>query len=367
MQNQNDIFFKWAQYTFDVTDELTTKKVNEICTKLNLGTIFEKNETSNLSNIELQWLCIKIGEHLRLNNDEITKFFLKVSQNYNFLFMAFCEIAKNQLEFFHPYLEPFTIQQHHEFPAEFPNKVLNLDLKDEIKDNIVPIQNSIQNFIWTEDNIYTFDQYLRRRVIHLERTINDLDNNSNKHIYIAKYNKPKYLKSLMNEIQNKIGLKVNLLQEQLSEMIEKQESRNEIDIKINSLKRKIKGQEIQNNVCLKLIKEIQYDIDKKINSLVKEIQAQKIQDEDNANLIIKEIQNEIDSKINSLNRKLSANILVKQELNKKIQDIEQNIEQELLNLKNHLVFTLIGVTTESDKNDKENHYKEWNFSINHGT
>ncbi|KAF0500611.1 hypothetical protein F8M41_020227 [Gigaspora margarita] len=127
-----------------------------------LDNIFEKNKNCNLSNLELQWLCIKIEENLRLDNDEITKFFIKVSQNYNFLFIAFCEIvAKNQLEFFHLYLKPFTIQQHKEFQAEFPNKVLNLDLKVELKDNVAPIQSSIQNFIWIKDNIYTFDQYLR--------------------------------------------------------------------------------------------------------------------------------------------------------------------------------------------------------------
>ncbi|CAG8840991.1 13687_t:CDS:1, partial [Racocetra persica] len=153
-----------------------------------LDIIFEENKKNNLSNIELQWLYIKIGEHLRLSNDEITKFFLKVSQNYNFLFMAFCEIvAKNQLEFFNQYLKPFTIQQHQEFLAVFLNKVLNLDLKVELKDNIVPIQSLIQNFIWKEDNVFIFDQYLRRRVIHLKRTINDLDNNSNKIISFAKY------------------------------------------------------------------------------------------------------------------------------------------------------------------------------------
>ncbi|CAG8757408.1 8615_t:CDS:1, partial [Racocetra fulgida] len=42
-----------------------------------LGIIFEKNEESNLANIELQWLCIKIGRSLRLNNNEITRFYLK--------------------------------------------------------------------------------------------------------------------------------------------------------------------------------------------------------------------------------------------------------------------------------------------------
>ncbi|CAG8603209.1 21534_t:CDS:2 [Dentiscutata erythropus] len=303
--------------------------------------------------------------------------------------MAFCEIVvKNQLEFFQPYLKPFTIQQHQEFPTEFPNKVLNLDLKVELKDNIVPIQSSIQNFIWTEDDVFTFDQYLRRRVIHLERMINDLDNNTNKYISLAKYKsetdknndrikyselnevkinenvaeneitltEPSYLKSLMNEIQNKIDLKINLLQAHLLEILEKQvfkKNRNKIDIKINSLEKKIQAHEIQNKVfCLNLFKEIQSEIDKKINLLVQGLQAQEIQDEINTNLVIKEIQNEIDLIINTLNQKLSANVLVKHEfskLNKKIQVIEQNIEQELHNLKNYIVFTLIEIILNKSK------------------
>ncbi|CAG8757240.1 15178_t:CDS:2, partial [Racocetra persica] len=87
--------------------------------------------------------------------------------------------------------------------------------------------------------------------------------------------------------------------------------------------------------CLNLIKEIQNKTDKTINLLVQEIQ---VQDEVKTNLVIKKIQNEIDL------QKLSANVLVKQEfnkLNKKIQAIEQNFEQELHKLKNHILFTLL--------------------------
>ncbi|CAG8806289.1 14984_t:CDS:2, partial [Dentiscutata erythropus] len=357
-----------AQEVFNVVDGLTPEKANLIAEKIKLENVFETRKCMNkpLTKIEMQWLCVIIGRHLKFN---INKIYFRVLEDPYFIFKVLYYLAITIAAV----LEDSSYLDIDKVEEEFIKEVETLPEDVSVIDHS---KASIDKSIFVEDNIVTFDQFIRYRIESLEQFINCFENqektpisrlrieqnNYQSHITFLENqikdlearqfitcseNHKKIPISNQNKLQNHITFlennikdlearnhekeinldeKINIKIKELIQLDNKKDKKTKELIQLDNKKDKKTKELIQLNIEIgnkkKELIELNEEFDLTKKNLKISKSAMKINEYHVENDIIrestdnydfesavKEIRNEIDIKINSLDQKIQANVL----------------------------------------------------------
>ncbi|CAG8524731.1 7961_t:CDS:2, partial [Dentiscutata heterogama] len=381
--HSDETFFNWAQEVFNVVDGLTPEKANLIAEKIKLENVFETRKCMNkpLTKIEMQWLCIIIGRHLKFN---INKIYFRVLEDPYFIFKVLYYLAITIVAV----LEDSSYLDIDKVEKELIKEVETLPEDVSVIDHS---KASIDKSIFVKDNIVTFDQFIRYRIESLEQFINCFENqekipisrlreeqnNYQSHIKFLE-NQIKDLEARNHEKEINLDEKINIKIKELIQLDNKKDKKTKELIQLENKKDKKTKELIQLNIEIgnkkKELIELNEEFDLTKKNLKISKSAMKINEyhvendiirESTENydfeLAVKEIRNEIDIKIDSLNQKIQVNVLEMKKiindqntrwfkefykdfnlLNKKVQNIDLEIHK-IKNQQKYIILTLIGL------------------------